>query len=191
MSSLVSNALVIAWIVVVPATVLAALLDLKCLHIPNRLTIPLGLIGVIYYTAIFGWSGLAFSSSGLVVGFLLLIVFFLIGAMGAGDIKLLAAVGAWLGATNAIRICLIACLAAGVYSLGVCLARGRLGGVMGERMAGVSFSHSSARLFGTTGSVESVVQREDRRLRVLPFALMIAVGVIVSVMQEYGLSFKL
>ena len=76
---------------------LAVYTDSKRGIIPNRLTIPSMIAGLALNTFMGGWDGLAFSAQGLALGFGLLLVPFLVAGMGAGDVKLLAAVGALMG----------------------------------------------------------------------------------------------
>jgi prepilin peptidase CpaA len=186
-SSIAHNAETFAWMLIIGVTGFAALLDLKRFRVPNRLTISVGLLGISFYAILFGWTGFVFSATGWITGFLLLITFFLIGVMGAGDIKLLAAVGAWVGPANSMRVCLIACLAAGVYSVAVCLARGRWRQSVRTSPADCRRVSASAGHVTMAPAVEELVLRENRRWRVLPFAPMIAVGVFVSAVWEYVL----
>ncbi len=57
-----------------------------------------------------GWDGLAFGLKGLAVGFGLLFIPYLFGAMGAGDVKLLAAIGSFIGAAEVARVLLLTVL---------------------------------------------------------------------------------
>jgi len=71
--------------------------DARTRRIPNYLTLATALAGLGFQFGAHGWSGLGQGFLGLGVGFALLIGFFLKGGMGAGDVKALAALGAWLG----------------------------------------------------------------------------------------------
>jgi prepilin peptidase CpaA len=95
---------VLAWIkanvqVVVPL-VLACWMawgDLRTRCIPNYLTLGTALAGLGFQFWVHGWQGLGQGFLGLGLGFALLLGFYLKGGMGAGDVKALAALGAWLG----------------------------------------------------------------------------------------------
>lgn len=76
---------------------IAASVDIKVHKIPNILTFPSMLCALSYYTAFYGWKGFAFSLGGLCTGIALLLLPYLMGGMGAGDAKLMGAVGACLG----------------------------------------------------------------------------------------------
>jgi prepilin peptidase CpaA len=71
--------------------------DIRTNRIPNYLTLGCALAGLGYQLGFHGLSGLADGLLGMALGFGLLIFFYLLGGMGAGDVKALAALGAWLG----------------------------------------------------------------------------------------------
>ena len=77
--------------------IVAAVIDGWKLKVPNWITFPLILAGWAYSTIAFGWAGLAWSLAGTFVGLGLLLPAYAIGGMGAGDVKLLAGVGAGSG----------------------------------------------------------------------------------------------
>src|SRR4029078_12326548 len=82
--------------------VVAAVVDGLKLKVPNWITFPMILSGWIY-SAVFspyaGLEGLMYSLIGTVVGLALLLPAYAIGGMGAGDVKLMAGIGAWAGGT--------------------------------------------------------------------------------------------
>jgi prepilin peptidase CpaA len=71
--------------------------DVRSRRIPNYLTLVTALSGLGYQFGASGWLGLGLGFLGLGVGLALMIPFYLMGGMGAGDVKALAALGAWLG----------------------------------------------------------------------------------------------
>ena len=80
--------------------ILAAYIDGKQLRVPNWLTFSMVLSGLVYSTWAGGWAGLGDGLLGMAVGLACLLPLYAVGGMGAGDVKLLAGVGAWLGATT-------------------------------------------------------------------------------------------
>ncbi len=84
----------------VPPLVLACWMawgDARTRRIPNYLVLIAALSGLGFQFGAHGWTGLGQGLLGLCTGFALMIGFYLKGGMGAGDIKALAALGAWLG----------------------------------------------------------------------------------------------
>lgn len=105
MGDLVLDALVLG---VVAA---AAVTDLRAQRIPNWLTLPAALVGLALRAAFLGGDGLLAGLGGWAVGCALLLPLFLLGWLGAGDVKLLAAIGAIGGP----ELVLFTCLWAGVF----------------------------------------------------------------------------
>lgn len=112
---------------VVIGTATAAVIDVRTRRIPNALTASVAGSGVLL--AAQGWHELAPASAllGLALGAALLAPGYLLGATGAGDVKLLAAVGAWVGPALIAHVFLYSAIAGGVLAAIVALRRGRLG----------------------------------------------------------------
>jgi prepilin peptidase CpaA len=75
----------------------AAYIDGKQLRVPNWLTYPMVFSGLIYSAWAGGWAGFQGGFLGMLVGLACLLPLYAVGGMGAGDVKLLAGVGAWMG----------------------------------------------------------------------------------------------
>jgi len=76
---------------------LACFTDLRTRRIPNVLTFSAAAGALLFHLATGGWSAAGSSLAGLFLGALLFFPMFALRGMGAGDVKLLAAIGAWLG----------------------------------------------------------------------------------------------
>jgi prepilin peptidase CpaA len=114
-------------VVVMAVAGTASLSDVRTARIPNLLTFGAAAAALVYFFASHGWPGLAGAGEGWAVGVLLFSPFFALGGLGAGDVKLLGAIGAWLGPREALWVALYASMAGGVMALIVALATGYLG----------------------------------------------------------------
>jgi prepilin peptidase CpaA len=166
-------------IVVLAAVLIAAVTDIWKFKVYNALTLPLLAAGLIYHGL---RHELADSLGGVLFGFAALVPLYIIGGMGGGDVKLMAAIGAWLGMPLTFFVFIASSLAAGLYALGLIVATGRLGEtvvnlqIMWLRLASVG------RYLGGDDKLELEVRRSDRRKRIIPFAAMIAVGVVATLL---------
>lgn len=97
--------------------VLAGYTDWRSRRIPNWLTVPGLVLGLVVNSLSSGWSGAKDSLLGAGLGLLLLLPFVLLRALGAGDWKLIGALGAFLGPQNLITVLLAAILVAGLMAL--------------------------------------------------------------------------
>ena len=113
-------------VVVILVAGMASLSDLRTARIPNFLTFGAAAAALVYLLLSHGWSGLAEGGEGWAVGVLLFAPFFALGGLGAGDVKLLGAMGAWLGPQETLWVALYASMAGGVMALIVALATGYL-----------------------------------------------------------------
>jgi prepilin peptidase CpaA len=97
MSSLSS----LEWILLI-FLVAGALIDLREQRIPNAITVTAIVVGILIHFYLNGFQGAAFALGGFVVGMIFLLPFYILGGMGAGDVKLMGAAGAFLGPHSAI-----------------------------------------------------------------------------------------
>ena len=104
----------------------AALIDIRSRKIPNFLTFPTILTAFLFHLFTTGPEGLLYSLKGLGLGFALLIPFYAGGGMGAGDVKLMSAVGAVVGAGQILKIFLLTTISGAIYAIVLMLIRGTL-----------------------------------------------------------------
>jgi prepilin peptidase CpaA len=108
------------WVVSI-TLVVAAVIDGWQLKVPNWITFPMIVAGWIYSaTCVAGypwWEGLLYSLIGTVVGLALLLPAYAIGGMGAGDVKLLAGVGAWIWPKDTLYAFAVSAIVGGVIAV--------------------------------------------------------------------------
>lgn len=148
----------------------ACLADIRSRRIPNPLVGYLALAGIAYSTAVGVPPGRAFlvSMAGLLVGLLLWLPFYAMHWLGAGDVKLFGAAGAWLGPLRAAEGALVAALVGGVFALAWML-----------RAYGLQGTAASASL--ALASPRSVANhRVDRNhSRALPYGVALSLGAVL------------
>ena len=119
--------LAISEVAVMAVGAAACVTDFRTRRIPNLLTFGATGAALAYGAATGGLPGLGVAAAGWAVGCLLFLPWFALGGMGAGDVKLLAALGAWIGPGAVVWLALYAAVAGGVFALVVTTARGYVG----------------------------------------------------------------
>ena len=104
----------------------AGFTDLRWRRIPNWLTVPGCLLGIAVHSMDAGWRGTKESLLGAALGLLVLLPFVLVRSLGAGDWKLVGAIGAFLGPQPLMAVLFIAILVAGIMAGILVLAKGRV-----------------------------------------------------------------
>jgi prepilin peptidase CpaA len=108
----------VAWWPTVGVLAIATFTDLRSRRIPNWLVLPFLALGLGVSVWLHGWSGLWQSLGGIAVGGLIFLVLALMGGMGMGDVKLCAAIGAWIGPSQMFFALLLTAMAGGLIALG-------------------------------------------------------------------------
>jgi prepilin peptidase CpaA len=102
----------------------ACLTDLRSRRIPNYLTFGGAVAALVFHLVTGGLSGLGWAAAGWGVGLLLFLPIFALRGIGGGDVKLLAALGAWLGPSLTLWLAFWSAIAGGAFALVVALASG-------------------------------------------------------------------
>ena len=139
----------------------AVLTDLARRQIPNLLVAAMLGCGIIFQTALLGKSGFLLSLGGIVVGFSILVPFYALGGLGAGDVKLLAGVGGFLDPWGVAVVGVSTLLVGGVIGVLVVLWQ-RVGKVLAARYLSIPPS----------ASMEEAVK--------IPYSLAIAAGTVAA-----------
>lgn len=171
--TLPSTHLVYAAAALLCATVAAAC-DLKSRRIPNLLTGPSILFGLLLHLVLGGWSQLGLSALAALIGGGIFLMLYLAGGMGAGDVKLMAAVAAMAGYHSVATLLLATVLTGGVLALGLALLHGKLKTTLRNIVALVLHHRAE----GLTPHPDLNLQNSNT-LR-LPYAIAIAAGCLVT-----------
>src|ERR1700692_838545 len=96
---------------------IGATTDVASRRIPNKLTYSAMLVAIVSRFALQGWHGLLSAIAGGLIAGGAFLAFFLIHAMGAGDVKLITAIGCLVGPTPAVEIVLASAIAGGIFAI--------------------------------------------------------------------------
>ncbi|MEO5926639.1 MAG: prepilin peptidase [Bryobacteraceae bacterium] len=117
---------------VLATVLLAAAVDLRTRRIPNWLTLPFLVGGAVVNAGLTGWTGIGQSFQGIGVAILIVGGLCMLRTMGFGDLKLCAAVGAWIGPSSLLFALVVTAMAGGVLVLAIATWRGNLAVVLGR-----------------------------------------------------------
>ncbi len=147
----------------------AAITDLRHRRIPNFVTVPAAILGFLFHSFTPFGEGWLFSLAGFAVGAALLVLPYLLGGGGMGDIKLLAALGSWLGPFWILVAFATGTICGAVLTL-ICLVSGR----SLEELLGISQgSHDDVKKATQPRAIKALPFRSKKAM---PFAVPLAMG---------------
>ena len=151
-----------------------AIFDIATRRIPNRLTYTGMLLALVLRGGLWGWRGVALGlAGGLTVGFIF-ILFYLIRAMGAGDVKLMAMVGFFLGPIQGLEALLACALFGGIMAVIYMVYLKRVRRTVGNLLSIVRYHY----IFGVDAHPEvSLDNPESVRM---PYGIAVAAGAIYA-----------
>jgi len=165
-------------VVIVIVAVIAAVCDVRSRRIPNVLTFGAAGLAFVYALATAGVGGLGLAAGGWLAGAALFFPFFALGGMGAGDVKLLAALAAWFGPADAVWLAIFASIAGGVAGLIVALFHGYLR----QALFNVRLMVTHWRLFGFR-PVPGLTLKDTQAPR-LAYAIPIMIGAMCTLWRH-------
>jgi prepilin peptidase CpaA len=171
-------------LVVLPAlfATIAGISDWRSRRIPNWLTVPGLLLGIAVNSAVRGWPGARDSLLGAGLGLLLLLPFVLLRSLGAGDWKLVGALGAFLGPQRLIAVLFLSVLIAGVMALLLIIWKGRVR----QTLRNIARMLAAFLTFHLPGSELSLENPDALKV---PFGVAVAIAVILySAGQVWGIA---
>ncbi len=157
-----------------------ALNDIRTRRIPNWLTYTGLAAALVVRGAVAGWPGLKSGLDGLAVGGGLFLLLFLLGGMGGGDVKLMAAVAAWAGTAQVIAIVIASAIAGGVLAVGHAVLGRRLRLTVFNMMVLIRH-HLSSGL-----KPHPLFTVKDANSTRIPYGLAIALGTLFCVGNAFG-----
>ena len=158
----------------VALSITAAVVDVRQRRIPNWLSYSGMLLGVAQRCFYFKWNGLASAVAGILMAGGIMLVFYIVRAMGAGDVKLMAAIGSIVGVRDVVPVLLGTAIFGGVLALAYALYRKRLGATL-KNVGSVLHFHS----WGGLHAHPDLNLGNPETLR-MPYGLAIAAGTLYS-----------
>ena len=152
--------------------VCAAISDVKERRIPNRLTYPATVTGFVLQAVLHGWKGLLLSAGGGLLFGGLFLLFYLVRAMGAGDVKLAAALGSIVGFSGTVPVMFATALAGGALAVWFMVLSGRVVETLRNTLQVMGF-HVRHGL-----QVHEVVNLGNPKAVRMPYGLAFAVGTV-------------
>lgn len=153
----------------------AAAIDSQQRRIPNWLTFGAWLVALPVHAAMLGMGeGVLAWSCGWLTGLAIFLPFYLLRGMAAGDVKLMAAVGAWLGASMALEIALTTFVIGGIWALAVTLRQKRMAQLRRNLLSILSTSGQVSR----DGDASKPEADASWSVGSLPYGVAIAAGTI-------------
>jgi prepilin peptidase CpaA len=164
----------VAWWPTLIVLAIATFTDLRSRRIPNLLVLPFLLAGIGVSAWLGGWHGVGHSRLGLLLGAGFFGVIAVMGGMGMGDVKLCAAIGAWIGPGQLFTALVLTGLVGGVMAVAWAAA----GGFLGDLFRGTGDLVFGAHKRGLKPHAELVLS--NPLTRKMPYAPAIAIGTVIS-----------
>jgi prepilin peptidase CpaA len=158
----------------VAVLVVATFTDLRSRRIPNWLVLPFMAAGFVVSVWLQGWHGIAQSSEGAALALAIYGFLFWMGGMGAGDVKLAIAIGAWIGPSQLFIALVITGMVGGI----MVLLWAAFAGFLKELFTGASGLAFGWKDRGGIRDPEMVLSNPMRRK--MPYAPAIAIGTLIS-----------
>jgi len=163
-----------SWWPTVTAVSVATVTDLRSRRIPNWLVFPFMAAGLVLSAWLDGWQGLAHSLEGFTLAAAVYGLFYLLGGMGMGDVKLCAGIGAWIGPGQMVTAMVMTAIAGGLMAVAWAVC----GGFLGELLNG---SGELVFGFGKRGmKPHPELVLSNPATRKMPYAPAIAIGTLLS-----------
>ncbi len=167
--------------VLIPGILYASWVDFAERRVPNWLNATLAALGLATQAWFFGLSGFCAGLVGLLVGFGLLIVPWLMHGMGAGDVKLMAAIGAWLGSWLTLLSFAAGAVIGGVAAVVMIVSTGRALHAMTNMQTIVTKMRRFDTAFGEFGGAKTFGQTSQ----LLPYGVPLTAGTIGVLLTHY------
>lgn len=168
--------------IMVPGILWASWIDYAERRVPNWLNASIAAMGFMAQGYFFGWSGLAAGMLGMLVGFATLIVPWLMNGMGAGDVKLMMAIGVWLGPWLTLVSFCAGAIVGGIIAVVMILSSGRLYLAYGNIATICQKVTNRSTIFSEFGSAKSFGETSQ----LLPYGVPLTIGTLIVFFGQFS-----
>jgi prepilin peptidase CpaA len=161
--------------VLVPGVLLASWIDYRARKVPNWLNLALALAGFAIQFAFHGSAGMLAGAYGLLVGLGVLIIPWAMHGMGAGDVKLMAAIGVWFGPLMTLSSFCVGAIFGGLAAVVMILSTGRLWSAMTNMQTILVKVSNSKTMFSEFGGAKTFGSSSQ----LLPYGVPLTAGSLV------------
>ncbi len=162
-------------VIMVPGVLYASWIDYKERRVPNWLNAAIATAGFAAQGWYNGLPGVGAGVFGLMVGFAVLILPWLMHGMGAGDVKLMMAIGVWLGPALTLYSFLVGAVAGGIIAVVMIVSTGRIWNAWANMATIVCKVSSRSTIFSEFASARSFGETSQ----LLPYGVPLTIGTLV------------
>lgn len=167
------------WAVAIGVSLVAAASDLHSRRIPNLLTGPVFLAGLVWSAFTTGLPGLAESMTASAILALPYVLLFVFAGGGAGDAKLMAALGAWMGLVNGVVVLFCVALAGMACAIALSVATRRLRTVLANARSMIGTVAVVLLITKKLQDVSGLMASPDE-VRTMPYGIAVFLGVCTA-----------
>lgn len=165
----------------------ASFTDITGFKVYNALTIPLFFGALVYSVFTAGLSGLMIALTGAGIGFCILLIPYLMGGLGAGDVKFVTAIGAWIGPTYLLPGIIVGCVVTVLCFGLMAVHRTGFAGISDNvrlMFLRLSCFGKNLALEDQFESVRSIARSDnnEKRGRLIPFSAMVSLGILLVIL---------
>lgn len=163
-------------VAVLTFTVIAAISDVRTRKIPNKMTVPMCIAGLVYQLAFFQLNGLWAALAGFAAGFGIFFVLWMIGTAGGGDVKLMGALGPWMGGMLTLKVMFVSLIFVTVGTFGIVVWSVLSNGLR----------RTKTQYLKTKTSAETSGERQKRRVMAFAAPVALATWCVVAIQLLTG-----
>lgn len=174
-------------VILVCFVIIAAYFDLKERKIPNKITFPAMIWGIVFLTVISGLKGLQTGIVGCLFGFAVFFIPFAMGFMGGGDVKMMAAIGSMLGWHQSALVVVYTAITGGIIVIVMAIYKKQLkrivlatvGLILNPILKKIYIMTSNNKILSLQNKLST--HKFERKKEYIPYGLALAIGTLLTI----------